>query len=78
MPPYIAISPCHSCGRRNPFPDTIFSVNREGRKKDDGRIARSHCLRAAGAVVEATRALDNLLLGDGDDVGGDAVELFKS
>jgi hypothetical protein len=51
----------------------MFSVNREG-KKDD-RIAHSY-LRAGVAVVEAAgTTLDNLLLGDGNDVGGDAVEL---
>ena len=77
MPPYIAVKPCHSRGRRNPFPDTMFSMNREGRKKGD-RIAHSlSYLRAAGTVVEAAgTALDNLLLRDCNDVGGDAVELF--
>jgi len=76
MPPYIAVKPCHSRGRRNPFPDTIFSVSRERRKKGDRRVARTHSyLRAGGAVVEAAgTALDDLLLGDGNDVGGDAVE----
>ena len=76
MPPYIAVKPCHSRGERNPFPDTILSVNREGRNKGDRRIVRSYSyLRAAGAVVEAAGTLDNLLLGDSDNVGGDAVEL---
>jgi len=77
MPPYIAVKPCHSRGRRDPFPDTIFSVSRERRKKGDHRVARAHSyLRAGGAVVEAAgTALDDLLLRDGNDVGGDAVEL---
>lgn len=44
-------------------------MNREGNRD---RIAR---LRAGVAVVEAAGALDNLLLGDGNDVGGDGVEL---
>jgi hypothetical protein len=44
-------------------------MNREGNRD---RIAR---LRAGVAVVEATGALDNLLLGNGNDVGGDRVEL---
>ena len=44
-------------------------MNREGNRD---RIAR---LRAGRAVVEAAGALDDLLLGDGDDVGGDVVEL---
>lgn len=75
MPPYIAVKPCHNRGRRNPFPDTIFSENREGRKKGDRAIVDSHShLRAAWTVVEATGALDDLLLRDSDDVGGDAVE----
>ena len=75
MPPYIAVKPCHSRGR-NPFPDTIFSVSRERRKKGDRRVSLAHSyLRAGGAVVEAAGALDNLLLGDSDNVGGDAVEL---
>ena len=54
MPPYIAVKPCHSRGR-NPFPDTIFSVSRERRKKGDRRVALAHSyLRAGGAVVERT------------------------
>lgn len=66
--PYIAIKPCHSRGR-NPFPDTIFSVNR-------GRKDRVVHLGAVLAVAKsAGTALDNLLLRDGDDVGGDVVEL---
>lgn len=69
MPPYIAVKPCHSCGR-NPFPDTMFSVNRE---RDEDRIAH---LRARRTVEAAGATLDNLLLGDGDDVGGDVVELL--
>jgi hypothetical protein len=79
MPPYIAVNPCHSRGRRKPFPDTIFSVSRERTKKGDRRIARAHSyLRAGGAVVEAAGAtLDDLLLGDGNDVGGDAVKLSQ-
>lgn len=71
MPPYIAIKPCHSRGR-TPFPDdTMFSVNPEGKEDQNVR------LRAVlVAVVEAAGAtLDNLLLRDGDDVGGDVVEL---
>jgi hypothetical protein len=44
-------------------------MNREGNRD---RIAR---LRAGVAVVEATGALDNLLLGNSNDVGGDRVEL---
>jgi hypothetical protein len=44
-------------------------MNREG---NEDRFAR---LRAGVAVVEAAGALDDLLLGDGDDVGGDGVEL---
>jgi hypothetical protein len=77
MPPYIAVKPCHSRGRRDPFPDTIFSVTRERRKKGDHLVAHAHSyLRAGGAVVEAAgTALDDLLLRDGNDVGGDAVEL---
>lgn len=48
-------------------------------KKGDRRVALAHSyLRAGGAVVEAAgTALDNLLLRDGNDVGGDAVELLK-
>lgn len=71
MPPYIAIKPCHSRGR-TPFPDdTMFSVNPEG--KED-RTARLRAVLVA--VVEAAgTTLDNLLLGDGDDVCGDVVEL---
>lgn len=77
MPPYIAVKPCHNRGRRNPFPDTMFSENREGRKKGGRGIVDSHSnLRAAWTVVEATGALDDLLLRDSDDVGGDAVELL--
>jgi hypothetical protein len=44
-------------------------MNREGNRD---RIAR---LRAGRAVVEAAGTLDNLLLGNGNDVGGDGVEL---
>lgn len=47
----------------------MFLMNREG---NEDRIAR---LRAGVAVVEAAGALDDLLLGDGDDVGRDGVEL---
>jgi hypothetical protein len=53
----------------NPFPSTMFSINREG--NEDGR---AH-LSARWTVVEATWALDHLLLRDGDDVGGNRVEL---
>lgn len=79
MPPYIPVKLCHSRGR-NPFPDTIFSVSRERRKKGDRRVALAHSyLRAGGAVVEAAgTALDNLLLGNGNNVGGDAVELWRA
>ena len=45
-------------------------MNREGNRD---QIAR---LGAGRAVVEAAGALDNLLLGDGDDVCGDGVELL--
>ena len=71
MPPYIAIKPCHSRGR-TPFPDdTMFSVNAEGKEDQT-----AHLRAVLVAVVEtAGTALDNLLLGDGDDVGGDVVEL---
>jgi hypothetical protein len=44
-------------------------MNREGNRD---RVAH---LRAGVAVVEAAGALDNLLLGDGNDVGRDGVEL---
>lgn len=72
MPPYIAVKPCHSRGR-NPFPDTMFSVNRE---VEEERIARLRAVLVA--VVEAARAtLDHLLLRDGDDVGGNVVKLLN-
>ena len=56
------------------------SVSRERRKKGDRRVALAHSyLRAGGAVVEAAgTALDNLLLGNGNNVGGDAVELWRA
>jgi hypothetical protein len=44
-------------------------MNREGNRN---RVAH---LSAGGAVVEAAGALDNLLLRDSNDVGGDGVEL---
>jgi hypothetical protein len=44
-----------------------FSPNRYRRRK--------HLL--AGAAVAEARALDDLLLGDGDDVDGNGVELSK-
>jgi len=36
---------------------------------------RKHLL--AGAAIAEARALNNLLLGDGDDVNGDGVELNR-
>lgn len=49
----------------------MFSVNPEGKEDQTVRLGA-----ILVAVVEAAGAtLDNLLLRDGDDVGGDVVEL---
>lgn len=67
MPPsYVAVKPCHTCVAETIFPDTRIERNRTG---------KAQCLGAGRAVVEAAGALDDGLLRDGDDVGGDGVEL---
>jgi hypothetical protein len=79
MPPYIAVEN-HAifvvAEETHPFLDTLLSENRGREKKEDRRSHSSASLGTGGAVVEAAgTALDGLLLRDGDDVGGNAVEL---